>query len=99
MVCSLRIGVTIGKIATASDRVGFIGLGQMGARMANNLAKKGQKLVVFDVVTESANNFAKESGAQIASSPKQVAEQASLVITMLPSSPHVRSVYLEGNRP
>jgi len=88
--------ITRRRYASSSDRVGFVGLGQMGARMALNLAKKGQKLVVFDVVPESTAQIAKEGGAQVASSPKQVAELADIVVTMLPSTPHVNNVYLEG---
>ena len=73
-------------------KIGFIGLGHMGAPMARNLLKAGHALAVFDVA--AANVQAMVSlGAQAASSAKQAASKAELVITMLPSSPHVKSVY------
>jgi len=63
--------------------------------MAQNLLKAGKSVVVFDVVPEQAQLLAKE-GATVAKSPKEVATQTKTIITMLPSSPHVQSVYLEG---
>ena len=51
--------------------VGFIGLGNMGAPMANNLIAKGHKLVVFDVV-QPAVDAAVAAGALKADSPSQV---------------------------
>ncbi|XP_029647175.1 3-hydroxyisobutyrate dehydrogenase, mitochondrial [Octopus sinensis] len=79
---------------SASDKgcVGFVGLGNMGAHMARNLIKKGHSLVVFDL-SESACNSLKEAGAKIASSPAAVAESSQKIVTMLPSSPHVKAVY------
>jgi 3-hydroxyisobutyrate dehydrogenase len=74
-------------------RIAFIGLGHMGAPMARNLLKAGHALVVFDVVKGSVEALA-SAGAAAATSAKHAASQAELVITMLPSSPHVKSVYL-----
>jgi 3-hydroxyisobutyrate dehydrogenase len=79
--------------ASVKPTIGFVGLGNMGGHMANNLLKHGYPLVVFDLnATAVANAVAK--GAKKASSPAEVAEHASTIVTMLPSSPHVRSVYL-----
>ena len=65
----------------------------MGAPMARNLVKAGHALSVFDIV--KANVEALTSvGASAAKSPKDCAAQGEIVITMLPSSPHVKSVYL-----
>jgi len=84
------------RYSTKTNQVGFIGLGQMGFRMAQNLLKAGKSVVVFDVVSEQSQLLAKE-GAVIAQSPKEVASSgAETIITMLPSSPHVQSVYLDG---
>ena len=51
--------------------VGFIGLGNMGAPMANNLLQKGHKLVVYDIM-ESAVSQAVSAGAVKATSPAEV---------------------------
>lgn len=78
--------------APASRRLGFIGLGNMGGHMAHNLLKAGHDVVVFDV-SQDALDTAVSRGATQASSPAEVARQSDVVITMLPSNPHVRSVY------
>lgn len=68
--------------------------------MASNLLKKsGAALNIYDVSTSALSDFtSKHSGAKVttAKSPKEVAEKSSVVFTMLPSSPHVLKVYLEG---
>eukprot|EP01127_Copromyxa_protea_P002419 TRINITY_DN12310_c0_g1_i1.p1 TRINITY_DN12310_c0_g1~~TRINITY_DN12310_c0_g1_i1.p1 ORF type:complete len:329 (-),score=101.54 TRINITY_DN12310_c0_g1_i1:23-1009(-) len=84
--------------ATYSPDVGFIGLGQMGFRMAQNLVKNGKSVIAYDIAPESVNNLVKE-GAIAAANPQEVAaSKAPVIITMLPSSPHVRSCYLEGEK-
>src|ERR1700730_8241915 len=74
-------------------KIGFVGLGHMGGPMARNLLKAGHSLVVFDVVQRSVSALT-AVGAVSAVSGKQAAAQAELVITMLPSSPDVKAVYL-----
>ena len=49
-------------LAPSAGRVGFIGLGQMGSRMAANLDKAGYELCVHDAVPGVADGFAKRSG-------------------------------------
>ena len=73
-------------------KIGFIGLGNMGNPMARNLIKHGHTLKVFDVVPDLVKKLT-ELGAESATSPAACAQGVELVITMLPSSPHVRSVY------
>ena len=51
--------------------MGFIGLGNMGAPMANNLIKNGHKLVVFDLVKPAVDK-AVAAGAIKADNPSQV---------------------------
>ena len=68
----------------------------MGARMAANLLKNGHPLVVFDTNRDAARSL-EEKGARVASSPAAVAKEVSAVVTMLPSSPHTRSVYTGPN--
>lgn len=74
--------------------IGFIGLGHMGAPMAKNLLKAGHHLVVFDVMQEAIDDL-KGAGAKSVNSLRQFSGfTLDCVITMLPSSPHVESVYL-----
>ena len=70
---------------------GFIGLGTMGAPMARNILAKGHELVVFDVVPQSMSSVAL-AGARAAASPRDVAQRADFIITMLPDSPDVERV-------
>jgi 2-hydroxy-3-oxopropionate reductase len=67
--------------------IGFIGLGVMGAPMAENLVKAG-----YDVVAHTRRP--KRSGARLVASVAEVARGADVVITMLPDSPDVTSVVL-----
>ena len=73
--------------------IGFIGLGIMGKPMAKNLLKAGHELVVFDVV-EAPLKEVVAAGAKAATSPKDVASQCEIIITMLPNSPHVKKAIL-----
>jgi len=70
---------------------GFIGLGTMGAPMARNILAKGHELVVFDVVPQSMSCVT-VAGARAAASPRDVAQRADFIITMLPDSPDVERV-------
>ncbi len=77
-------------------KIGFIGLGIMGKPMSKNLLKAGYQLVVCDIVKAAVEELV-SAGAQAAGTPKEVAEQAEIIVTMLPNSPHVRQVVL-GDR-
>ncbi len=74
-----------------AEKVGFIGLGIMGKPMARNLMQVGHELVVYNRSREKADELAEE-GAVVAGSPREVAEQSDVVVTMLPDSPEVREV-------
>ncbi|WP_328185459.1 3-hydroxyisobutyrate dehydrogenase [Marinobacter sp. OP 3.4] len=75
-------------------KIGFIGLGNMGAPMASNLLKAGHELTVFDLVPEAVEK-ARAEGATAADSIAAVAgSDVELVITMLPAAKHVKAVYL-----
>ncbi|XP_052202010.1 probable 3-hydroxyisobutyrate dehydrogenase, mitochondrial isoform X7 [Diospyros lotus] len=74
------------------QQVGFIGLGNMGSRMASNLIKAGYKVTVYDL-NHSAMKFFSDKGILTKDSPSEVAEASDIVITMLPSSTHVLDVY------
>ena len=86
-------------------RVGFIGLGIMGTRMAANLRRTGFELVVWNRTSQTARDWAAEHGAEVAESPAQVAEHSDVVITMVVDGEQVESVLLgdwgaaEGARP
>ena len=68
------------------SRIGFIGLGNMGAPMAANLAKAGHEIVGFDLADVAVEGVEKVPSVSEAA-------LAELVITMLPDGPIVRSVY------
>lgn len=74
-------------------KIGFIGLGIMGKPMSKNLLKAGYKLVVYDIVQEAVKEVV-AAGAEAGSSAKDVASKTDIVITMLPNSPHVKTVIL-----
>ena len=74
-------------------KIGFIGTGTMGQPMLANLLKKGHAVVAYDVV-EAALEGAVKRGAARAGSAAEAARVSELVITMLPSSPHVEAAYL-----
>ena len=85
-------------------RIGFIGLGVMGSRMAATLARAGHSLVVHDVDPVKAGALA-AAGAAACASPREVAQTSEIVFSSLPLPATVRSVYLgpdgvlEGARP
>ena len=74
-------------------KIAFIGLGNMGAPMARNLIKAGHQLNLFDLNQTVLKELA-ELGGRISDSPRDAAQGAELVITMLPAAVHVRSVWL-----
>ncbi|MDA5134300.1 3-hydroxyisobutyrate dehydrogenase [Psychrobacter sp. ANT_H3] len=80
---------------TAKPNIAFIGLGNMGAPMAENLLKAGYMLSVYDLSAEATARL-QQAGASVAASPKDAASNAQVVISMLPAGKHVHSVYL-GN--
>ena len=74
-------------------RIGFIGLGNMGGPMADNLIKAGHALIVNDARREAAApHLAK--GAKWADSPKAVARESELILTSLPGPKEVEAVAL-----
>lgn len=78
-----------------SDRVGFIGLGIMGGRMAANLARAGVELTVQTRTREKADAFAAQHpGVAVADSPADVAARSDVVITMVVDAGQVEDVLL-----
>lgn len=76
---------------TTHNKIGFIGLGNMGGGMTKNLQLNGFSLVVNDIRKEMAEPLL-QKGATWANNPKEVAEQSDVVITMLPTPKHVDMV-------
>lgn len=77
-------------------KIGFIGLGIMGKPMSKNLLKADYDLVVCDLNTAAVEEVV-AAGATAADSPKAVAGQCDVMITMLPNSPQVKTVVLGEN--
>ncbi len=77
-------------------KIGFIGLGIMGKPMSKNLIKAGYSLVVADKNAASIDELT-ALGAASAATPKAVAAQCDVIITMLPNSPQVKEVALGEN--
>lgn len=77
-------------------KIGFIGLGIMGKPMARNLMRKGYSLTVNDINEQAVNELAAE-GAATASSPKELAIESDIIITMLPTNEIVQSVIAGEN--
>ncbi|KAH9925217.1 3-hydroxyisobutyrate dehydrogenase [Fomitopsis serialis] len=96
--------------STRSHSVSFIGLGRMGSPMAYNLFSKtlvenegSARFVVCDARTAVSEAFAADFAKQfpgtqvdIANSPEEALMASQTIITMLPSTPHVRAVYVES---
>jgi 2-hydroxy-3-oxopropionate reductase len=74
-----------------TERIGFIGLGLMGRPMAHHLLTAGYPLTVFNRSRPAIDELA-SAGARAAHSPREVAEQSDMVITMLPDGPDVEAV-------
>lgn len=76
-----------------AEKIGFIGLGIMGLPMAKNLLDAGYEVTVQNRSPEKAETLAGEyDGATAARTPREVAENSDIVITMLPDSPDVERV-------
>ena len=70
----------------------FIGLGNMGGPMAANLLKSGHNVCVFDLVPSAVEDLTKQ-GATSATTAKEAAQRAEVVISMLPAGKHVVELY------
>ena len=65
-------------------KIGFIGLGNVGSKLAGSLCRNGFELVVRDLDRETAKPLI-EQGAVWGHSPREIVEQVDMVITCLPS--------------
>ena len=78
------------------ERVGFIGLGIMGSRMAAQLAQAGFELTVWNRTVATAEQWADRHGAAVAASPAALAAASDVVITMVVDDSHVEELLLLG---
>jgi 3-hydroxyisobutyrate dehydrogenase len=85
--------MTIETSVTSQSRLGFIGLGYLGSRVARRLAAAGFPMVVYDRDREKAKELA-ALGAAVAPNPETLAEEADVVLSCLPSDAAVKGVYL-----
>jgi 2-hydroxy-3-oxopropionate reductase len=76
-----------------AERVGFVGLGIMGMPMARNLVEAGHELTVHNRTRRKSEELAAETGAEVADSPGEVAQNSDVIITMLPGPPEVEQVF------
>ena len=75
-------------------KIGFIGLGNVGGKLAGSLLRNNFDLTVRDLDQELTNNFEKK-GAKVSNTPREIAEEVDLVITCLPS-PEICSDVMES---
>src|ERR1700686_5048565 len=74
-----------------SVRLGFVGLGNMGAPIVRRLIKAGYAPVVQDISPRASKGFA-DSGVHVVNTPQEVAEQADIVFCSLPTPNIVEDV-------
>lgn len=79
-------------MSAPQERVGLIGIGSMGWPMAARLVQAGYQVTVFDAAPGQAGRFAQEVGGQAAVTCAELAAQADLIFTMLPTSAIVEQV-------
>jgi 3-hydroxyisobutyrate dehydrogenase len=88
---------TTREVASVAEikSVGFIGIGNMGSRMAAHLVRGGYAVTVFDIAADKARQFASEHQARATERLADLASGADAVITMLPSGREVREALLD----
>ena len=79
-----------------TDQIAFIGVGNMGNPMAEQLVKAGKKVKVYDVSPEVIQK-AKEAKLNVVNTLDEVLKDVNFVISMLPEGKHVKSLYLGEN--
>lgn len=77
-------------------KIGFVGLGKMGAAMAQNLLRAGNELTVYNRSRDKAEPLAKE-GAKVANSPAEAARASEAVFSMMPDDAAAEEITLGTN--
>lgn len=75
-------------------RVGFAGLGRMGAPMAANIARTGHEVTVWNRSADRAREFAQTHGVKAVGTPRELAEDTDVVVTMLADDAASHDVHL-----
>ena len=73
-------------------RLGLIGLGALGSRIATRLLRTGFSLEIYDIADVAVRMFNMDVGGIITGSPKMMAQACDVIITVLPSAAEVREV-------
>lgn len=84
---------TAAKEASAKLEIGFVGLGNMGYRMALNIARAGHSLSVYNRTSAKAIALRDAIGAAVCASPAELAAQSDVVITMVSDDVASRELY------
>jgi 2-hydroxy-3-oxopropionate reductase len=77
------------------SKVGFVGLGIMGTPMAEHLIKAGHEVFLFSI--PSIPDSLVQAGGKACASGKEVAQNADIIITMVPDTPHVAAALFDPN--
>ncbi|BFU91911.1 MAG: putative 3-hydroxyisobutyrate dehydrogenase [Nitrospira sp.] len=86
-------------MAGTEARIGFVGVGRMGANMARRLKERGYRITaVQDRHTDASESLAQELDSEAAPSPARVAELSDIVITVVSDDAAMRDIYAEQNR-
>lgn len=78
---------------STNKRVGFVGLGRMGSRIARNLAGAGHEMKVWNRTGSVAEEWVAENGGEVANNPAAVATECDVVVTMLADGEALVEVY------
>lgn len=83
-------------MADTEARIGFVGVGRMGANMARRLKERGYRITaVQDRHTDASESLSHELGSEAAASPARVAEISDIVITVVSDDAAMREIYAE----
>ena len=85
-------------VKTPTEKIGFVGVGRMGANMARRLHDVGYPVTaVFDVASERANSLAKELGCEAVSTPGEVAALSNTIFTVVTDDVAMQDIFSEGH--
>ena len=84
-------------MSTKEKRIGFVGLGRMGANMARNLKDKGYQIsTVYDINENVASSLANELGSQTASSLSEVTANSDIILTVVTNDAAMESIFFNN---
>ena len=84
-------------MSTKEKRIGFVGLGRMGANMARNLKDKGYQIsTVYDINENVASSLANELGSQTASSLSEVTANSDIILTVVTNDAAMEAIFFSN---